>query len=251
VSAVIPGLAVEYAVQPGVLTFAGVHRGFAPPGSTEGTRPESSTNLEAGVRVGDALRHLDAAFYTHWYSNLLGADLAAAGGSGSGDLFNGGSATVSGLEIVAAYDVGTHLNSGVSIPVEATWTLSRARFGSSFDSDFEAWGSVESGDEIPFVPGTTMNLSVGVETRATAIDLSARYVGDMKSAPAPGDVDGDIPSHVVVDASLRHRLPGGVTLFGTVLNVADEIYIASTKPAGLRPGLPRTVKVGISFRIHH
>jgi Fe(3+) dicitrate transport protein len=32
-----------------------------------------------------------------------------------------------------------------------------------------------------------------------------------------------------------------------IRNLTDEVYVASRRPNGLRPGLPRTALVGLSF----
>ena len=39
------------------------------------------------------------------HQNLLGADLTASGGTGSGDLFNGGASQAQGIEVEAVGDV--------------------------------------------------------------------------------------------------------------------------------------------------
>ena len=43
--------------------------------------------------------------YFNDYSNLLGSDLAASGGSGSLDQFNAGSVHVSGIELLLNYNL--------------------------------------------------------------------------------------------------------------------------------------------------
>ncbi|MFW6077999.1 MAG: TonB-dependent receptor domain-containing protein, partial [Gemmatimonadota bacterium] len=106
VSAWIPGLGASWSARPGVRLFAGVHRGFGPPGpgADSETRPESSVNWELGGRVArGGLVAQAAAFYSD-YENILGAATLSSGTDGTGDLFNGGEVSVVGLELSAAHD---------------------------------------------------------------------------------------------------------------------------------------------------
>ncbi|NDC90148.1 MAG: TonB-dependent receptor, partial [Bacteroidetes bacterium] len=59
-----------------------------------------------GFRRTAALTNLQVVAYFAGYNNLLGVDLAAAGGSGTGDLFNGGRARAWGLEVSGSYNLG-------------------------------------------------------------------------------------------------------------------------------------------------
>ena len=52
----LPGLSVDHRMLRDLLAFAGVHRGFSPAGADASTRPESSTNYEAGLRWNSARR---------------------------------------------------------------------------------------------------------------------------------------------------------------------------------------------------
>ena len=46
----IPGIGVDYKFNEAWSAFLGVHKGFSPPGSKEGTKPEESVNYEIGTR---------------------------------------------------------------------------------------------------------------------------------------------------------------------------------------------------------
>ena len=46
----------------------------------------------------------ETVFFFNDYSNLLGSDLAATGGTGSLDQFNAGEVDVNGLELLLNYD---------------------------------------------------------------------------------------------------------------------------------------------------
>ena len=65
-------------------------------------KPEKSINLEAGIRLTTENLKVEAIGYYNDYSNMLGSDLAAAGGQGTLDQFSVGAARVQGLEFLAS-----------------------------------------------------------------------------------------------------------------------------------------------------
>ena len=58
-----------------------------------------------------------------------------------------------------------------------------------------------------------------------------------------------IGAHAILDLVAEAPLPGGLSLTGRVVNLTDEAYLVARRPAGLRPGLPRTVTVGLRARL--
>ena len=69
---------------------------------------------------------------------------------------------------------------------------------------------------------------------------------------------GPIPPLEATDAYLVFSLSGeydltaeknGVSLFLSLRNLTDQAYITARRPAGARPGLPRTLMGGIRFRL--
>ena len=118
-NAVIPSLGLHYNLSTSLSAFAGVHKGFSPPGVskekrvmdrngnitllTENQKPESSINIEAGLRVSKQQFKTELIGFYNNYSNMLGSDLAAMGGTGTLEQFNVGEAIVKGAEFIAQY----------------------------------------------------------------------------------------------------------------------------------------------------
>ncbi|HIG73657.1 MAG TPA: TonB-dependent receptor [Bacteroidetes bacterium] len=255
-TALIPGLGLRYDATEEVTLFGGVHRGFAPGTSQPGVEPERSVNAEAGLRAsrGEALA-LQAVGFATWYQNLLGADFASSGGTGTGELFNGGAAEVVGAELALDADalaLAAGPGGRVRVPVRLAYTVTDARFASSFQSDFLPWGSVFTGDAIPYVAPHVVSASAGVETGTLRVDLRANGTAATRAVAGQGAIpEGErIDARLLFDASAEWTLPvrpGGARLAALALvrNLTDEVYVASRRPAGLRPGLPRTVLVGL------
>lgn len=251
VSILIPGIGVTYDVTPTVSAFAGVHRGFAPPGARPETDPETSINYELGTRyAGNALNAQAVAFFND-YTNLLGADLQAGGGSGTLDQFNGGAVNVAGLELSASTDLGLLGDASLSIPLDASYTYTSATFQNSFESDFGAWGTVEDGDELPYLPEHQLAAGIGLDGLGDfKTSLNVRYVSAVRTVAGQGDPAASqrIDGYAVLDLSAEYQVTPFARLFGVVRNLADNAYAVARRPAGLRPGLPRVFRIGVKTR---
>lgn len=249
VSELVPGVAVQYRINPESAWFAGLYKGFSPPtpGSSDEVEPEESDNLEGGWRY--ASGHLGAeitGFYTS-YDNLLGTDTLSGGGGGTGEQFNGGSALVRGLEAGVTWRLQPR--AGVSVPLRLIYTFTDTEFRTSFDTDFADWAPhVEKGDEIPYVPEHQLTVGGSWIGDLWALSLDSNYNAEMRTTAGQGAVaDGTgIPSYWTWDAAVERTL-GNYRLFAQVRNLTDEVYVAARRPAGLRPGLPRTVVVGVKM----
>ncbi len=246
----IPGVGLDYRLTDAVSVFTGVHKGFSPPGSQEGTKPEASVNYELGGRFRQAGMRAEAVAFFNDYSNLLGADLNAAGGTGTGDQFNGGAVDVRGLELAFAYDLGRLARTRFSLPLHLAYTFTEAEFQRGFESEFEPWGTVQAGDALPYLPKHQFAAGLGLDAHRFGIDLSARYVSRIRTVAGQGDfVPAEtIGAHFVVDLSADVRVMRYASLFASVRNLTDEVYAVARRPAGLRPGLPRAFLVGIKTR---
>ncbi|MEM1118214.1 MAG: TonB-dependent receptor [Bacteroidota bacterium] len=251
-TALIPGLGLRYDVTADVAVFGGVHRGFAPGTSAPGVEPERSVNTEIGLRTrrGEAVALQAVAFGT-WYSNLLGADFASSGGTGSGELFNGGAATVMGAEIALDADalaLASRQSGSLRAPVRLAYTATDARFSTRFESAFLPWGTVFEGDAIPYVAPHVLSASLGLGTEAGQVNLRANYTATTRAVAGQGPIPESerVDARLLFDLSAEWTLPGTqVRALALVRNLTDEVYVASLRPAGLRPGLPRTILLGL------
>ena len=256
VQVLVPGFGVNFQAAPALGLFGGIHKGFAPPGpgSHQETQPEESLNYELGLRIHSLPLSLEVAGFVNDYDNLLGSDTLAAGGTGEGDLFNGGEVLVMGLEASGSADLGERLGLNVRVPVQVAYTFTNGQFKNSFESDFEPWGSVVVGDELPYLPRHQFNARMGVEKARWRLAVEAHAVSQMRTKAG----QGPIPRLEATDGYLVFGLSGeydlttekkGVSLFLSVSNLSNQAYITARRPAGARPGLPRTLMGGIKFRL--
>ncbi|HEX7706731.1 MAG TPA: hypothetical protein VF701_09775, partial [Thermoanaerobaculia bacterium] len=54
-------------------------------------------------------------------------------------------------------------------------------------------------------------------------------------------------SHITLDLTLGYSLSDGFEMFVQARNLTDETYVVARRPAGLRPGMPRTLLTGINW----
>ena len=246
--ALIPGIGMDYQLKRGYSLFGGVHRGYSPPGTQAGARPESSVNYEMGFRKSEGLLQSQVTLWLHNFSNLLGADLAASGGSGSGLLYNGGAVLARGIEFNISYDLLGRSNNGTSLPVSLIYAFTKAHFLSSFESNYEPWGTVHKGDELPYIPAHTLTLESTWQHAGTRLELRYNYQSAMRTRASSGEL---VPAyateaHFTLDASIHQELNKHFTLYISGNNLTNSIYIAARRPAGIRPGAPRILRLGLS-----
>jgi Fe(3+) dicitrate transport protein len=110
---------------------------------------------------------------------------------------------------------------------------------------------VQVGDELPYIPEHQLRAAAGLEGDAWGMNLSAAYIGRMRATAGQGafDPSDTIESHVVWDFIARWNVSDSVATYVKVDNLFDEVYVASRRPAGLRPGLERTAYLGVTLRL--
>lgn len=246
VSAFVPGVGVMYRLNDEWRVFGGVHKGFNPPGPGSNSDPEESVNVEFGARYRHADVYAEAIAFMTDYSNMVGTCTASTGGGCTiGDQFDGGEASVQGVEFRAG--TGFAVGKG-SIPLNFAWTwTAAAEFDNSFSSGFDPWGDVISGDEFPYLPEHQFQLLTGYINGGWDLGLALNYVDESRAVAGQGTIPADqlIDSHLTMDLSLAYSLTAMTDVFLRVDNAFDEEYVASRAPAGLRPGKPRTALVGL------
>ncbi len=250
VSTVIPGMGALYRINDEWRVLAGVHRGFNPPGPGSSAEEETSTNWEAGVRYDSATVGFEAIGFFNDYDNLVGTVTESTGGGGDiGDQFDGGQVRVSGLELMGS--VSPRLGSiDVPLSIRYTWTT-EAEFREAFESGFDPWGDVQVGDELPYIPEHQFRLQAGLVATKWHVNLSASFVGEMRTRAGQGDLDpaDSLDSYTVFDMLGAWNFTPQLSGYVKVDNLFDETYATARRPAGLRPGLPRTAYLGVTFRM--
>jgi len=248
---VIPGIGIDYKFSDQLSLFTGVHKGFSPPSSMEDAKEEKSVNYELGARFNRSGLAGQAVLFLNDYSNLLGSDLAAAGGAGSNEQFNGGEVIAKGLELQLNYDLLSKYNGSWSLPITLAYTYTDAEFKSSFDSEFEGWGSVTEGDNLPYLAKNQFSLSIGVESGDLRVNLSSKYMDEMRTVAGQGDIlqEFKTDNYFVLDLGSEYSISRAISLFGSIKNFTNQSYVVARRPAGLRPGMPRSFSLGVKARL--
>ena len=246
----IPGAGALYRLNDEWRLLAGVHKGFNPPAPGSSAHEESSINLEAGVRYSSDALSFEAIYFRNDYGNLVGTVTDSTGGGGQiGDQFDGGEVLVSGLELSADYAIEA---SAFKFPIgmNYTWT-NAAEFRNAFDSGFEPWGQVEVGDALPYIPEHQLRVTAGIKHERFRTTLAANVVGRMRTKAGQGAYDPreTIESHVVWDMIATWRFTEHLSTYLKIDNLLNETYIAARRPAGVRPGLPRTAYIGLTYQL--
>ncbi len=253
VDVVIPGLGVSYEASDGLFIFGGVHKGFSPPapGSTADA-PEEAINYEAGLRWTAGPIATEAVAFFNDYDNLLGACTASTGGGCDiGDQFNGGAVEVTGLELSARGDLAEFTaDTGFSFPASLAFTWTQAEFQSAFSSDYEPWGDVSPGDELPYIPEFQANIGLGIARDAWSLDINANWQDEARATAGSGSIalDDKIDARTLVDLTAGYDITETLRVALRVKNLTDEVYVAALRPSGLRPGLPRQFLMSIETR---
>ena len=231
--------------------FFGVHEGYNPPAPGSDSNAEESLNYEAGVRyLAGGLAAEAVAFYTD-YDNLVGTVTESTGGGGEiGDQFDGGEAHVSGLEVLADYRWVNVAGSALTVPLGFTWTwTAEAEFDNSFESGFDPWGDVQSGDQIPYIPENQGRIYTGLAGNRWEFNVNLTYQDKVRTVAGSGSIPSDesTDDFLTVDLLGRWDATDWMSLVLKVNNLFDEEYIVSRRPAGVRPGIDRQAYLGANF----
>ncbi|MFY9243967.1 MAG: TonB-dependent receptor [Polaribacter sp.] len=245
----IPGIGSNYKFNNDFSIFGGIHKGFSPPGNQEGQEPEESINYELGTRFNFAGISGEFVGFFNDYSNLLGSDLAATGGTGSLDQFNAGEVNVNGIELLLNYNFAK-ANATIALPFSFGYTLTNTEFQNSFGSSNDLWGTVTVGDELPYIPKHQFNIGFSIEHKTFEVNFNGRFNGEFRTLAGSGAIPNNerVDSNFIVDVSGKYFVTKQLSLTANIINLLDETYAASRVPAGLRPGHPFGAYAGLEFR---
>lgn len=255
VNVAIPGIGVTYLASDNLTLLVGVNKGFTTPAPGKTADEESSVNYEFGLRYQGSGIIFDAIGFFNDYSNLVGTCTASTGGNCViGDQFDGGDANVVGVEAKASVDLAFMLDGDglfgpdIALPLEVNYTFTDAEFQTSFKSGFAPWKNVLAGDKIPYIPRHQLNASIAVEASGWNAQLTLNYVGPVRHRAGQGPIPDDVrvDAHTVLDLAGHYVVTQSVELFASIQNLTDATYSVARRPAGLRPGKPRTFSAGFA-----
>jgi Fe(3+) dicitrate transport protein len=245
----IPGMGASYKFNNDFSLFGGIHKGFSPPGNQDGEKPEESINYELGTRFNLGKLKGEFVGFFNDYSNLLGSDLAATGGTGTLDQFNAGEVNVNGVELLLNYNL-TSEDSKFSLPISFGYTFTNSEFQNSFGSSDSLWGTIAAGDEMPYIPTHQFNTALSLEHKDFEININGRFNGEFRTLAGTGSIPNNekVASNFVVDLSGKYYVNKKLNLTANIINLLDNTYAVSRVPAGLRPGHPFGIYGGLEFR---
>lgn len=252
---ILPGLGASWTPWRPLSLWAGVHRGWAPPSTTDaitgdGTvlalSAERSWNTEVGARVVDAAARFEVTGFALVFQNQL-TPPSEAGVAADVDFVNGDPTRHLGVETEARLDV-LHA-------FAAPWALAPFVRYSYVDARYT--GGVFAGNVLPYAPrhlgsaGVTLSRGRAVELLLVATHVGAHYADGANTVAASVDgTNGRIDAWTTVDAtaSAAIRVAGGreLRLQVAAKNLTDEVYVASRAPAGIQPQGFRSWEVALS-----
>ena len=101
------------------------------------------------------------------------------------------------------------------------------------------------------MPEHQLRASAGVVNPPWRFNLAANYIGTLRTRAGQGafEPSESIDSHVVWDLVAAWSFTPKLSTYVKVDNLFDETYVAARRPAGVRPGLPRTLYLGLTYRL--
>ncbi len=266
VQALLPGLGFNYTPGKGITFFGGLHRGFAPPrikdaiskqGEVYQLDAEKSWNSEVGIRS-----HIhpsmtaEITLFSMNFANQVIPVSESSGGTGSG-LVNGGATLHKGVEANFNWQIGKSLKAKYILDWRANVTWIDASFsGNRYVMDNQEMVNI-IGNKTPYTPEYVLGSSVvyqshsgyGIQASVTALGKQYGDVLNTELASADGR-NGVIGAYRVVDLNLfRQCRRRNMMLNLAIKNIANERYIVSRRPQGIRVGMPRMLIMGVDFRI--
>lgn len=256
VTTVIPGLGFSIRTVDDLTLFAGVHRGFAAPGTKIAINSngenleldsELSWNYEAGIRLaGQRAVSGEFTLFRMDFSNQI--ITAAESGGATTTVTNGGATMHQGFESSAKI----HWNRVANLSGWSVYTDFRHMYLPVAEfRDNELYG----GNRLPYAPEQTFGVLFGVKQfggLSFQLDLNAvaGQFGDNRETLEPSN-DGTVgllPAYQVANLAVGYEIRREAWMFEpyfTIKNAFDELYISSRAPQGIQPGLFRQVNGGL------
>ena len=268
----LPGLGFTYEHNNTNQIYGGLHMGMAPPAvgdagyrQISNLKSQKSFNFELGIINNTfedrGLTFETAAFRTVERNRPVKSSLRTAG-TGS-TLKNIGTTFTDGIEFAASWDQSKFSKSPrnwfANISYSFMYPKLKTHQKGERSSD-DAGNPVIVDDiyenDIPFVPRHKGLLTVGYGAlNKWNVSATARYRGeyftDIDNSKAIGQAGrfGQVDDHWVINARGNYTLPNfnNSTLYLSITNLADTVYISSISAEGLKVGNGRSIMTGVEY----
>ena len=181
---------------------------------------------------------------------------SVAGGSGA-TLTSAGRTLHQGFELGLQADSRELFGTAQSIFGRLAWTwLPDAKYQGTRFSSVPGFTNVDvSGNRLPYAPEHLLSATLGYahdsgfSVQVEVTFQSESFSDDLNTvAVSANGQRGRIAPYAVINAAVNQTLMDGrLTLFATVKNAADRLYVADMS-RGLIPGMPRLVQGGFTWR---
>jgi len=153
------------------------------------------------------------------------------------------------LSVEAVFGQNFELPADLGLGIEGSYTWTGSPFRSDFHSASPQFGSVKAGDSLPYVPEHQGSASLSLVTPATSIELALAAKGPMRDLPGQGDIDEGllVPAHANLDLAVDLQILPNLALYATVNNLANNSYIVSRRPYGVRGARPIHAMFGVKL----
>lgn len=265
---IIPGMGVSYFLNKKFNVFCGVHRGYAPPrikdaisiiGNVTELDAELSWNYELGLRANiSSSLYFELTGYMLDFSNQVIPVSVSSGGPGSG-LINGGKTKHMGFETSFAFDFGKLMKTRYNIILSSNATFGSSKYNSDrFITQISGVDTTRTNvkdNDLPYAPKINLTSSLEVLTPFgfgllfTGNFVDKQFTNELNSIqPSNDGLTGVIPSRFVMDLTARYTLQKfNSSVYFSIKNLADERYIASRRPQGIKVGMPRIITAGVDI----
>jgi Fe(3+) dicitrate transport protein len=265
IAGLIPGAGFTYQMNPNFAWFGGLHVGFAPPrvkdaitavGEVLDLDAESSINYELGFRT-TALRGVFfelTAFYMDFANQIIPVS-ESSGGTGAG-LVNSGRSMHAGVETAMSFDLGSLFSTRHQWEFDINATFVHTEFSEDRFKTVNGQLVNIRGNRLPYAPNTFLSSGLtwqapsGFGARFTGTYVSRQFGDELNTVvPEANGRVGEIPAYFLLDGNVFYQIKGTqTTLTLSGKNLLDHRYIASRRPQGIRPGLPRFITAGVDIR---
>lgn len=256
----IPGLGLTYQLPKETTLFSGIHRGFAPPRTSQAISStgedleldsETSWNFEAGVRTNPVpWFQFEGTFFYIYFENQVIPDSESGGASNT--LTNAGETRHVGFETAASINL-----LGASSNSSHLWLKGNYTF---VDAENVTDGGIFEGNELPYAPKHMLNAGLhfskeegflkGFDLGFEANFISSQFADQENTEEESIDgTVGKIDSRTIFNAYARYALPSGHWDFSLLANnIFDAKYIASRAPQGIFPGAGFQMLFGVTWK---